>query len=117
MGSSTSARTPTIMKRWPRSVMVLLIGSAVPKRVLASLVPMTAVGVSASSRRKVPFLRFRFWIFRKSGFVPTMVAEGTMFSVSPLRELTETARGETAAMPSTFSMVLMSLRVRLDFKY
>ncbi len=78
---------------------------------------MTAVGVSASSRRKVPFLRFKFWILRKSGLVPTMVAEGTELSVSPLRELTETARGETAATPSMSWMVLTSLRVRLDFRY
>ncbi len=106
-----------MMKRCPSRVRVLLMGSAVPKRVLASLVPMTAVGVSASPRRKVPFLRFRFWILRKSGLVPTMVAEGTEFSVSPLRELTETARGETAATPSMFWMVLTSFRVRLDFKY
>ena len=106
-----------MMKRWPSKVRVLLMGSAVPKRVAASLVPMTAVGVSASSRRKTPFLRFKFWILMKSGLVPTMVAEATEVSVSPLRELTETARGETAAMPSIFWMVATSFKVRLDFRY
>ena len=53
----------------------------------------------------------------KSGLVPTMVAEGTKFSVSPFRELTETARGETALTPSILAMVLTSFKVRLDFKY
>ena len=78
---------------------------------------MTAVGVSVFSRRKVPFLRLKFWILMKSGLVPTTVAEGTKLSVSPRRELTETARGETAETLSSFSMVVMSLRVRLDFRY
>ena len=53
----------------------------------------------------------------KSGLVPTTVALGTVVSVSPLRELTETARGETAATLSIFLMVVTSFRVRLDLRY
>ena len=45
-----------------------------------------------------------------------MVAEGTTVS-SPERELTETARGATDAMFSSFSMVETSFKVRFDFKY
>ena len=98
-------------------MIVLPIGSAVPNRELASLVPMTAVGVSESSRRKTPFLRLRFWILRKSGLVPMTVAEGTVVSVSPLSELTDIASGETAATPSIFLMVSTSFKVKLDLRY
>ena len=117
IGSSTSASTPIMINLCPRSVIVLPIGSAVPKRELANLVPMTAVGVSESSRRKTPFLRLRFWILRKSGFVPITVADGTVVSVSPLSELTDIASGETAATPSIFLIVSISFKVKLDLRY
>lgn len=60
IGSSTSERTPTIIKRSPRRVTVFPIGSPVPKRSPASLAPITAVGVEVSSFRKVPDFRLRF---------------------------------------------------------
>ncbi len=76
---------------------------------------MTAVLVLVFSRRKVPDFRERFWILMKSGLVPTTVALGMKFS--PWRELTETARGATEEMLSSFSMAATSLRVKLDFRY
>ena len=81
------------------------------------MAPITAVAVGASSLRKVPDLRVKFWILIKSGLVPTTGTEGRKVSSSPERELTETARGATEAILSSFSIVATSFKVKLDFKY
>ena len=63
----------------------------------------------------MPDFRVKFWILRKLVFVPTTVAEGTRSS--PLRELTETARGATEETLLSFSIRAASFMVRLDFRY
>ena len=118
IGSSVSVNTPTMIKREPSRVIVLPSGSSVPNKSAARRVPTIAVGVSESSRKKMPDLRERFWMERNSGEVPTTVTEGRKESAtSPLRELTEMASGATEATLSSFLIVLTSLRVRLDLRY
>ena len=76
--------------------------------------PITATGVLGESGRKEPDLRAKFWILRKSGFVPTTVAEGAV--LSPTRELTEMARGATESILSICFKDFTSSRVKLDFR-
>ena len=100
MGSSVVANTPVTMKRWPKIVKVLPIGSVVLKSLRESDLPITADLREELlwSLRKEPDLRGRWVILTKSEVVPRIFTESMVCLALTVREVIES--GATAVTES-----------------
>lgn len=100
MGSSVVAKTPVMMKRWPKMVKVLPMGSVVLKSLRERDLPITADLREELlwSLRKEPDLSGRWVILTKSGVVPRILTESIVCLALTVREVIES--GATAVTES-----------------